>query len=338
MKRIAGLVYDRFQLLDLSGPLTAFEVTGLYGVEGYSIEVISLDGGIVETTTGIGMNTCSLEEASGFDTLIIPGGYGLDSIASDFRCVNFLRNAHREGRRLASVCSGAFVLAAAGLLDGKRATTHWGEAAELAASFPEIAVDPDPLFIEEGHIWTSAGVTAGIDMALAMIERDYGADVAKAVARALVVPYQRPGAQSQQSLMLNLLEPHGRFHEVLAWSRAHLGSRLTVERMAEKCGLSSRQFARAFRREQGITPMKAVERMRAESARAAIESGALSLKRVAREHGFGDLERMRRAFIRTYGDPPQAIRRRGRQNGAAGVVRDSQTGSSPPPRRSAGER
>jgi len=314
MKRIAGLVYDRFQLLDLTGPLTAFEVAGLYGVEGYSIEVISRDGGIVETTTGIGMNTCSLSQAAKFDTLIVPGGYGLNSIISDARCMNFLREANREGRRVASVCSGAFVLAAAGLLHGKRATTHWGEAAELAASYPDINVDPDPLFIQENNIWTSAGVTAGIDMALAMIERDYGAGVAKAVARALVVPYQRPGAQSQQSSMLDLLEPHGRFHEVLAWSRSHLGERLTVERMAEKCGLSSRQFARSFRHEHGITPMKAMERIRAESARAAIESGALSLKRVAREHGFGDLERMRRAFIRTYGDPPQTIRRRGRLN------------------------
>lgn len=309
MRRVAALIYDDFQLLDLSGAFTAFEVASLYGADGYVMEIFAAREGPITTTTGLRLLAQDFRSAPEFDILLVPGGYGLASIMADDDVLDFVRRAASEGRCVASVCTGAFILAASGVLNGQRATTHWQEAAKLAEQYPDIEVDPDPLFIRAGNIWTSGGVTAGIDMALALIEGDHGARVARDVARALLVPYRRPSAQSQHSVLLDMVEPDCRFANVLAWARMHLSDALDIEALAAQAGLSPRQFSRAFKRETGTTPAKAVERLRVDSARAAIESGARSIERVAREHGFGDPNRMRRAFLRTLGAPPRAGRR-----------------------------
>jgi transcriptional regulator GlxA family with amidase domain len=217
-----------------------------------------------------------------------------------------------SARRIASVCTGAFILAAAGLLDGRRATTHWRFATRLQATYPAIEVDADRIFVKDGSIWSSAGITAGIDLALALIEEDLGAAVAKAVAREMVVYYRRPGGQSQFSTLLELTPRSARVHRALSFARDHLSEPLPVERLAEAARLSQRQFGRAFAAETGQTPAKAVERLRAETARPLVEDSTQSLEEIARATGFSDPERMRLSFIRAFGQPPQALRRAAR--------------------------
>jgi len=308
MRRVACLLYDDFQLLDLAGPVAAFEVAGLYGPSGYRIQMLAAETGLVATTTGARMWAQTLAEAEPFDILLVPGGYGVDHAGRNATLLAFIRRAEAEGRVIASVCTGSFVLAAAGVLAGRRATTHFHEAADLSARHPEIRVDPECLYVADGNIWSSAGVTAGIDLALALIERDYGRDVACRVAEALVMPFRRSGTQAQQSVALAFSGTESRFAEVLAWARGRLSEPLCVEQLADRAGLSPRQFSRAFKKTVGLSPAKAVERLRVETARAAIESGARSLDRVARDSGFADPERMRRAFLRTVGKPPRAWR------------------------------
>jgi transcriptional regulator GlxA family with amidase domain len=218
----------------------------------------------------------------------------------------------RYSRRVASVCTGAFVLAAAGLLDGRRATTHWAYDAELARGYPGVNVEPDRIFVREGNVWTSAGITAGIDLALALVADDLGEAVAKRAAQQLVVHHRRPGGQSQFSALLDLAQPDGRFGGLLAWARERLDEPLPVERLADRAGMSPRNFARAFAAETGITPAKAIERLRLEAARAHVEQGREPIDRLAEITGFRDPERMRRAFIRAFGHPPQALRRAAR--------------------------
>jgi transcriptional regulator GlxA family with amidase domain len=211
-----------------------------------------------------------------------------------------------------SICTGAFALAEAGLLDGRRATTHWGFAQELQKRHPLVQVQPDRIFINDGPVWTSAGMTAGIDMVLALVEQDLGAEIARAVAKKMVVYYRRPGGQSQFSAMLELEPQSDRIQKTLAHARAHLREPLSVEDLADVAHLSPRQFSRAFKAETGQSPAQAVENLRVEAARTMIDAGELALGVVAREAGFGDPERMRRAFLRTLGQPPQSIRRSAR--------------------------
>jgi transcriptional regulator GlxA family with amidase domain len=218
----------------------------------------------------------------------------------------------RQARRVTSICTGAFALAEAGLLDGRRATTHWGFAQELQKRHPLVQVQPDRIFINDGPVWTSAGMTAGIDMVLALVEQDLGAEIARAVAKKMVVYYRRPGGQSQFSAMLELEPQSDRIQKTLAHARAHLREPLSVEDLADVAHLSPRQFSRAFKAETGQSPAQAVENLRVEAARTMIDAGELALGVVAREAGFGDPERMRRAFLRTLGQPPQSIRRSAR--------------------------
>jgi transcriptional regulator GlxA family with amidase domain len=203
-------------------------------------------------------------------------------------------------------------LAEAGLLDGRRATTHWRRTRHFVASYPNVKLEADRIFVRDGDIWTSAGITAGIDLALAMIADDLGDDVARAAARHLVVQDRRSGGQSQFSTLLELKTPEGRFAPLLAWAREHLDQPLTVETMAERVAMSTRHFARAFQAETGVTPSKAIERLRLEVARQRVQSGREAIETVARSIGFRDPERMRRAFIRAFGQPPQAVRRAAR--------------------------
>jgi transcriptional regulator GlxA family with amidase domain len=224
------------------------------------------------------------------------------------KLVGAIARAASRARRVTSVCSGAYLLAQAGLLNGKRVTTHWRRAADLARRFPDLNVEADCIYIKQGNVWTSAGVSAGIDLALALIGEDLGEELATQVAREMVVYAKRPGGQAQHSALLELEGQGSRFARLNAWMRDHLHEELSVERLAAQAAMSPRNFARAYVGETGVTPAKAVERLRAEAARAALQESA-AIQDIARSTGFGDAERMRRAFLRLYGAPPAAMRR-----------------------------
>ena len=321
-KTIALLIFPDFQLLDAAGPITVFEAAGRENPEqpvsnsAYRLRVISRDPGPVTSSSG------AMLAAEGFsdeaiDTLIVAGGWGTREASSCTETLAYIRTVAARARRIASVCSGAFVLAAAGLLHGRRATTHWSRASELARAYPQTRVEPDRIFVRDGAIWTSAGITAGIDLALALVAEDRGEAAAKRVAQHLVVYHRRPGGQSQFSALLEADSPGSRFSPLLAWARERLGERLPVERLAERAAMSPRHFARAFAAETGMTPAKAIERLRLEASRERVEAGLEPIELVAAGTGFGDPERMRRAFIRAFGQPPQALRRTARSNGAS---------------------
>jgi transcriptional regulator GlxA family with amidase domain len=230
--------------------------------------------------------------------------------------MTWFKTAARQARRIASVCTGAFVLAEAGLLNGYRATTHWNYCAEFARCFPHVRLEPDRIFTHRDKIWTSAGVTAGIDLALALIGEDLGEDLARRTAQELIVYHRRPGGQSQFSALIEMDRQDGRFATLLHWMRSNLSEPLTVELLAERAGMSPRHFSRAFAAETGLTPAKALERLRVEAARARVESSGDPTDLIGCAVGFTDPERMRRAFVRVFGQPPQALRRAARDAGA----------------------
>ena len=318
MPRTVGLVvFPNFQLLDAAGPISAFELAGREaGSQTYRIRLVAHSAGPVTSSSGVMLIAEPLGSPSGIDTLLVAGGLGAHGSEPHDALLAWLRQAAAKTRRIASVCTGAYLLAAAGLLDGRRATTHWRYAAQLARQYPGVRVEPDRIFVRDGNIWTSAGITAGIDLALALIAEDLGEAVAKRTAQRLVVYHRRPGGQSQFSALLELGRPDGRFGGLLGWTREHLGEALPVERLAERAAMSPRHFARAFAAETGMTPAKAIEHLRLEAARSQVEEGRDPIDRVAEKTGFRDPERMRRAFIRAFGQPPQALRRAARVNSA----------------------
>jgi transcriptional regulator GlxA family with amidase domain len=244
--------------------------------------------------------------AGSYDTLLV--GAAPEIVPATPRMLDFLRDAVTSTRRLASICIGAFTLAEAGILDGRRATTHWAYAQELQRRFPKVRVEMDRIFIADGPVWTSAGMTAGIDLALGLVERDMGADIARATAKTLVVHHRRAGGQSQHSAMLELDAKSDRVQDALAFARKNIREALTVEQLADAARLSPRQFSRVFRAETGQSPAKAIENLRLEAARLMLEQGRLHIEEIAQATGFGDRERMRRSFLRAYGQAPQAIR------------------------------
>lgn len=255
------------------------------------------------------------EALAGADTVIVPACHERGPVFERGELTDELADA--LGRipptaRIASICTGVYVLAAAGRLDGRRATTHWGRTDDFARRYPKVKLEADRIFIRDGQVWTSAGITAGIDLALALVEEDLGVEIARRTAQQLVVHQRRPGGQSQFSALIDLGGRTGRFAELMDWMRANLARPLTVEELAEQAAMSPRNFARAFTAETGTTPAKAVERLRLEAARAEVESGSTPIDQVARRSGFGDPERMRRAFLRSFGQPPQALRRAAR--------------------------
>ena len=300
-------IHPGHQLLDLAGPLDAFRAANEVGGQRfYDMQVLSRRGGGVVGNAGVPIDTRPPDGAVPHTLLVTGGDTEAMRRPGEVAAVRQLAGA---AARVAGVCTGAFLLAEAGLLDGRRATTHWSRARDLQRRFPAVAVEPDRIFVADGRIWTSAGITAGIDLALALIEADHGVDLARAVARDLVVYHRRPGGQSQFS-GLSLLEPGSdRMRLALAYAREHLAEPLPVERLAGAARLSPRQFGRAFREETGETPAKAVERLRVEAARLRIEEGSEPVEVVARAVGFADPERMRRAFVKRFGHPPQALRR-----------------------------
>jgi transcriptional regulator GlxA family with amidase domain len=312
LRDIAFLTFPGFLNLDLAGPMAVFDLLIPSLLPGpYRQHTVSARGGLVESSSGLGVMTRPLGEVS-FDTLVVVGGPGVWAAMEFPELLGFVREAAVAARRVASVCTGAFVLAAAGLLDGRRATTHWRYAAHLQRLFPRVRVEEDRIFIREQSIWTSAGASAGIDLSLALIEEDLGVETSRAVARELVVYHRRPGGQSQFSTLLELEPPSDRIRHALVFAREHLDEPLGVERLAREVGLSPRQFGRTFLSETGQTPAKAIERLRAEAARVQIETTLEPIEEIARAVGFSDPERMRRAFIRLFGHPPQALRRAAR--------------------------
>jgi transcriptional regulator GlxA family with amidase domain len=314
MQRIGFVVLPGFQMMSVAA-LSVFEFANKeIGEPVYDVHLLSEAGGSVRSSIGISVATEPFGNTN-LDTLIVGGTSVTGSLTP--RVIKFLRQALRRYRRVASTCVGAFILAEAGVLDGRRATTHWNRARELQARFPKIKVEEDRIFIVDGPVWTSAGMTAGLDLALAMVEKDLGADVARAVARKLVVYHRRAGGQSQFSALLELEPKSDRIQSALTYAKRNLATALTVVQLAGAAHLSPRQFSRAFRAETGQSPAKAVENLRVEAARLMMEQSRHPIDVIARQTGFADRDRMRRAFLRTLGQPPQAIRRNARAQATA---------------------
>jgi transcriptional regulator GlxA family with amidase domain len=310
-RHIAFLVYSDFQLQDLGGPLAVFdEASRLSNRKSYQCHIVSIDGGPVSSSSGLEVFTTKIQSFP-YDTLLVVGSaLSMKPTSPPPQALtNFIRDAESIGiRRIGSVCIGAFVLAAAGILDGHHATTHWRYAAQLQRQFPKVKVTADRIFAKDGGIWTSAGVTAGIDMALAMVDADLGAGVSQITAQMLIVPHRRLGNQSQFSNTADVRCDSRRIQDVLIYIRDHLDNTLSTDELAAVAHLSPRHFGRAFRAETGDTPAKLVEKLRIEEARRRVEHSTEPIEFIAFKVGFSDPERMRRAFLRVVGFPPQRLR------------------------------
>lgn len=308
MPHVSMVLTPGFQFLAL-GVQAAFELANaVKGEAYYTLSIASVAGGPVTSSSGFAVPTVPLAEVAPVDTLLLLAGL-MPPPPQDEATLDTLRTTARESRRVAGLCTGAFLLGQMGLLDGRRATTHWSYARQMREQFPNVRVEDDRIFINEGAVWTSAGLTAGLDLAIALIEKDLGRDMAGAIARRLVMHHRRAGGQSQHSELLELAPSSDRIQKAVIFAKAHLANPLTVEELAEVAALSPRQFARAFRAETGQTPAKAVEQMRLEAARLMIEETRHPMDQIAREAGFVDIRRMREAFMRQYGQPPQTLRR-----------------------------
>jgi len=330
-REVAILVYPGVQSLDVTGPLEVFSGANqlLAGAAGsdrpstgsggarrgpaYRVQIVSPDGEPVRTSSGLTLlpDGAMEEVPARIDTLLVAGGAGSEALCGDRAVLDWIAARARRARRVASVCTGAFALAAAGLLDDRRATTHWVAAAELARRHPRVRVDPEPIFVRDGNIWTSAGVTAGMDLALALVEHDLGREAALTIARHLVLFLRRPANQSQFSATLAAQTPQrDSLRDVQRFAVESLAADLSVQALAQRAHMSPRHFARSFRAETGITPARYVERLRLEAARRALEDTGEPLAAVAAGCGFGTPETMRRTFLRALGVGPAEYRRR----------------------------
>jgi transcriptional regulator GlxA family with amidase domain len=314
-RHIVFLIYPEFQLLDAAGPIAAFEIAERYEPGSYALQVVAAEPGLVASSSGVSMQAHPMGRARRVDTLVVAGGEGSRTAIACGKTRRFIQNCALRARRTTSVCSGSYLLAAAGLLDGKRATTHWSRAADFARKFPQVRLEPDCIYVKDGSLWTSAGISAGIDLSLALIEADLGESVARRTAQQLVVYYRRPGGQSQFSALLEMERANGRFAALLDHVRSRLDKRHSVADLAEQACMSPRHFSRAFLAETGLTPAKAVEQLRAETARGSLAGSGRSVQDIARFCGFGNAERMRRAFLRLFGAPPSAVKYQARQSG-----------------------
>ena len=317
--RVALFVYPGVQALDLSGPLELFaRATRILREEGrahpgYTVTVVGTGEEPIAASSGFRFLADATFRSlrGGVDTLLVVGGRGVDALLGEEAVLRWLRQMAGRVRRIGSVCTGAFLLAEAGLLDGRAATTHWSRAAELKRRYPRVRVTEDRIWVRDGNVYTSAGVSAGMDLALALIEEDLGADVALAVARAMVMYLRRPGDQSQYSAPLRLQAagtPSVR--ELVAWAAEHPDGDLSVPALARRAGKSPRHLTRVFRKELGVAPAEAVEQLRLEAARRALQQSAAGLEEVAARCGFGSAEVLRRAFLRSLHVTPSAYRAR----------------------------
>lgn len=320
-RTIVFLATPKSQILDIAGPFQVFVRASERFVElyprmapPYAVRLLSTaDAKSVATNSGLALSECEFYRRyrGAIDTLLVAGGSAVEAAASDHELLAWLRTTASSTRRVGSICTGAYLLAAAGLLDGKRATTHWQNAADLAAKYKNVDVDPDPIFVRDGDTYTSAGVTAGMDLALALVEEDLGRPVALKVARELVMYLRRPGGQSQYSAALSLqVGDRRQIEEVCAWALDNFASELPVDRLAEKAGMSPRNFARQFVKETGVTPARFVERLRVEAARRRLEESPDKLEKVANDCGFGTVQSLRRSFLRVLRVPPNDYRQR----------------------------
>lgn len=318
--RIAFVLFPGFQQLDLAGPMAVFEVARLAHPGSYAWRLVASQAPAVRSSAGVHWPVKPLPRRLGeIDLVMVIGGDGVDAACRDGPLIAWLQRAGRSGARIASICSGSLLLAAAGLLDQRTATTHWSRSHQFATDYPAVRLQPDRIHVREPasrsggralpEVWTSAGMTAGIDLCLALVGHDHGEAVAREAARQLVVERRRPGGQSQFSPLLDLQRPEGRFGSLLDHVRSHLQDDHPVEALAARACMSPRHFARCFRAETGATPAHAVERLRVEAARSALEGGQPSVQRIAEHCGFGNTERMRRSFQRLLGRPPGAFRK-----------------------------
>lgn len=312
-RHVELLAFPRVQILDVTGPLQVFATANEIvcgSVPPYVIHLVSQAGGAVASSSGVELLARALPPlGSTLDTLIIAGGPGIEAAAADDALVDWVRGRAHQARRFASVCTGAVLLATSGVLDGRQVATHWSLCAELARRFPSIQVQSDPIFVNDGPAWTSAGVTAGIDLALALVEEDLGRMTALAVARYLVVFLKRPGGQAQFSVAL-ALQDDGRFDTLHGWIGAHLSGDLSLKLLADRAGMSERSFSRHYVEATGRTPARAIETLRVEAARSLLLDSRLPIKRVAQRCGFGSEETMRRSFLRLLAATPQDYRAR----------------------------
>ena len=320
IRKIVLVIFEQTKLLDVVGPLQVFNDALLDdGSPAYRVVLASENGGPVMTDAGVALASESIDRAMAgtVDTLLVSGGPPAVPAEATVSLRACLRPHLKRPRRLGAICMGTFILAELGVLDRRDTTTHWVECDRLQREYPSITVLPDAIFVTSGRIWTSAGVSAGIDMALAMVEADLGHAAALTLARWLVLFLKRPGGQSQFSVELERQthDAHGRFDELHAWIRENLDGDLSVPSLAAVTGMSPRNFARVYPRDTGESPARMVERIRLEAARRLLESGPDSIQEIAQRVGFGDDERMRRAFLKTYGVPPSTYRGR---FGAAG--------------------
>src|ERR1700722_12950281 len=306
MHKVGFIVYPTFSTMNFM-VTTVFETANQsFGSDTYEVELVSEYGGPVATSLGYEIQTSSFKTRK-FEQIPIAGG--MNPPAATPGLLSYLRSAVPRTRRIASICTGALVLAQAGLLDGRRATTHWQYARSMQTLYPKIRVDEDRIFTTDGPIWTSAGMSAGVDLALTLVENDLGPALARAVAKTLVVYHRRAGGQSQYSILLDLDAKSDRVQTALAYAKENLSARLSVGDLAKAAFLSPLQFSRLFSEETGQSPAKAIERLRVESARLMMEAGRFSADEIARKNGFRNRDRMRQSFIRAYGQPPQAIQR-----------------------------
>lgn len=318
MRRVVIVAFPGVQTLDVTGPAEVLRAATKIHPPGYEVTLVAPEEGPLRTSTvtlapDLPISACRFP----IDTLIVAGGTGTRRAEEDEHLIEWLRAAAGRARRVTSVCTGAFLLARAGLLDGRRATTHWASCADLAARYPKVTVEPDPIFVRDGDVATSAGVTAGMDLALALVDEDLGREVALEAARWLVLFLKRPGGQAQFSAQLAAqTAERAPLRDLQAWIPDHLDQDLSVPALARRSAMSERNFARAFRRETGMTPAAYVEGARVESARIALESGDLPLESIARQAGFGTVETLRRAFRRRVGVSPVDYRTRFRRQAA----------------------
>ncbi|HTO54620.1 MAG TPA: GlxA family transcriptional regulator [Myxococcota bacterium] len=324
--RVLLVAFPNVQILDVTGPLEVFaganrrlDTLQDRHTPRYTIEIAAREAGPLRASSGLQLVADrALRDVRGpIDTLLVAGGEGTRAAVSDHELVDFVRRAGKRARRVASICTGTFVLAEAGLLDGRRATTHWASCRSLAESYPSVTVESDPIFVRDGKTWSSAGVCAGMDLALALVEEDHGRQAALTIAKWLVLFMKRPGGQSQFSIGLAAqATEHERIRELQLWAQAHLADELGIAKLAKRVAMSPRNFARVFTREVGETPARWVERARVEAAQRLLEECDDGVDAIATRCGFGTAETLRRAFLRQIRVAPSAYRARFRSAAA----------------------
>lgn len=308
--KVALVVFPKFHILDLS-ILSVFGIANYFAPDSYSVDIVSMTGGLIRSQSGVGIETTVFGDER-YDTVIVGSSPGIPTPCPGM--VERLKSAARSSRRIASICTGAFILAEAGVFDGRSVTTHWGLADTLMRRFPAAQVVPDKIFVRDGHVWSSAGMTACIDLILGLVEADLGHEITKLICKTMVLYHRRSGGQSQFSILAEIDPKQERIRRVLSFIKENLREPLSIQQLADYVNWSPRHFSRAFQAETGLSPAKAIEKLRVEAAQALIENGHTSASRIAAQTGFGDDERMRRAFLRVLGEVPQKFVRDSRSN------------------------